>query len=302
MSLSPYGQCLIIRYRFCILSRTLHILFNLSIIMADYSEELKIAKEAAHSAADIIRDFLNSHDLKINFKGKNDLVTEADVTAEKEILRIIRDAFPDDQILAEETSHQQVLPEKRTWMVDPIDGTTNFAHGFPVFCVSIALWEKQEARLGLVLEVNREECFYAIKGEGAFLNDNAIHVSSVDELQYSMIGTGFPYNDLSLLQNYLKFFEWLIHRTQGVRRPGAASYDLCCVAAGRFDGFYEYSLNPWDVGAASLLVQEAGGKVTDWAGGDNWLFGKRIVAGNTEIHGLLEKAIKEHFSEVEIRG
>ncbi|HKL18914.1 MAG TPA: inositol monophosphatase family protein [Halalkalibaculum sp.] len=269
--------------------------------MADYSKELEIAKEAAREASKIINGFRESHDFKINFKGKNDLVTDADLASEKKILSIIREAFPQDQILAEESSNQQVLPEKRTWLVDPIDGTTNFAHGFPVFCVSIALWEKQEARMGLVLEVNKEECFYAVKGEGAFLNGDPIRVSSIDQPEYSMIGTGFPYNDLSLLRNYLRLFEWLLHRTQGVRRPGAASYDLCCVAAGRFDGFYEYSLNPWDVGAASLIVQEAGGTVTDWEGGSNWLFGERIVAGNNPIHKFLMKAIEEHFSESEIK-
>lgn len=270
--------------------------------MADYTKELEIAKKAANEAAEIISGFRDSHDFEINFKGKNDLVTDADLAAEKKILSIIREAFPDDRILAEESSNRQVLPEERTWLVDPIDGTTNFAHGFPVFCVSIALWHKQEARMGLILEVNKKEYFHAVKGEGAFLNNEPIHVSSIKDPQYSMIGTGFPYNDLSLLQNYLKIFEWLLHRTQGVRRPGAASYDLCCVAAGRFDGFYEYSLNPWDVGAAALLVQEAGGKVTDWDGGTNWLFGQRIVAGNPEIHEFLLKAIKEHFSEPEIRG
>ncbi len=270
--------------------------------MADYAKELEIAKEAAYEASKIIREFRESHEFKINFKGKNDLVTDADLASEEQILKIIRKAFPEDQVLAEESSKQQVLPEKRTWLVDPIDGTTNFAHGFPVFCVSIALWEQQEARMGLVLEVNKDECFYAIKGQGAFLNGSPIRISSIEEPAYSMIGTGFPYNDLSLLQNYLNLFEWLLHRTQGMRRPGAASYDLCCVAAGRFDGFYEYALNPWDVGAASLIVQEAGGRVTDWKGGSNWLFGQRIVAGNPGIHGFLLNAIQEHFSEEEIRG
>lgn len=269
--------------------------------MPDYSKELEIAKKAAFEASQIISDFRESHNFKINFKGKNDLVTDADLASEEMILNIIREAFPDDQILAEETSKKHVLPERRTWLVDPIDGTTNFAHGFPVFCVSIALWEKQEARMGLVLEVNKEECFYALKGEGAFLNEQPIHVSSIEDPKYSMIGTGFPYNDLSLLQNYLRIFEWLLHRTQGVRRPGAASYDLCCVAAGRFDGFYEYALNPWDVGAASLIVQEAGGTVTDWEGGSNWLFGQRLVAGNPKIHEFLFKAIEEHFSDAELR-
>ena len=270
--------------------------------MADYSKELQVAKKAAYEASEVIKGYRQRHDFDINFKGKNDLVTDADLAAEKKILSIIREGFSGDRILAEESSEQQVLPEERTWLVDPIDGTTNFAHGFPVFCVSIALWEKQEARMGLVLEVNKDECFHAIKGEGAYLNDDAIQVSAIEDAQYAMVGTGFPYNDLSLLQNYLRLFEWLLHRTQGVRRPGAASYDLCCVAAGRFDAFYEYALNPWDVGAAGLLVKEAGGVVTDWQGESNWLFGKRIVAGNPKIHQFLLKTIQEHFTEAEIKG
>lgn len=267
--------------------------------MSDYTHELEIAKKAARSAAAIIQDFQSSNNFEINFKGKNDLVTDADLASEKKILSVIKDVFPDDQVLAEETAKEQVLPEQRTWMIDPIDGTMNFAHGFPIFCVSIALWENQEPKMGLVLEVNKDECFSATKGGGAYLNDAPIRVSSVTEPQYALIGTGFPYNDMSLVQNYLRIFEWLIYRTQGVRRPGAASYDLCCVASGRFDGFYEYSLNAWDVGAASLIVQEAGGTISDWEGGDNWLFGQRIIAGNPQIHSFLGKAIKEHFSEAE---
>lgn len=270
--------------------------------MSDYAQELQVAKEAAFAAADIIREFQRDHDFEISFKGKNDLVTDADLAAERKILEIVQEAFPDDQVLAEESAKEHVLPVERTWMIDPIDGTTNFAHGFPVFCVSIALWENQEAKMGVVLEVNRDECFWALKREGAYLNEAPIQVSGIEEPQYAMVGTGFPYNDMSLVQNYLRIFEWLIHRTQGVRRPGAASYDLCCVASGRFDGFYEYALNPWDVGAASLIVQEAGGKVTDWQGGENWLFGKRIIAGNPHIHQFLMKAIEEHFSEAEISG
>lgn len=270
--------------------------------MSNYNNELEVAREAAQAASIIIKEIQANHDFEISFKGKNDLVTDADVQAEQRILEIVREAFPEDQILAEESSTEQVLPIERTWLIDPIDGTTNFAHGFPVFCVCIGLWEKQEAKMGLVLEVNRDECFWALKGEGAYLNDTPIRVSGVEEPHHSMIGTGFPYNDMSLVQNYLRFFEWLLYRTQGVRRPGAASYDLCCVASGRFDGFYEYALNPWDVAAASLIVQEAGGKVTDWRGGDAWLFGERIIAGNEAIHGFLMNAIKEHFSESEIRG
>ena len=270
--------------------------------MLHYSKELNVAKKAANKASGVIQSFQEEHSFEINFKGKNDLVTDADIAAEEAILEVITKAFPGDKIMAEESSEEQVLPEERTWLIDPIDGTTNFAHGFPVFCVSIALWEGQQAKAALVLEVSSEEYFTAERGEGAYLNEKRIEVSNISEAKHSLIGTGFPYNDLSLVKNYLRFFEWLMHRTQGVRRPGSAAYDLCCVASGRYDGFYEYALNPWDIAAASLIVEEAGGVVTDWQGGSNWLFGERIIAGNTDIHSFLLKAIQEHFSETEVLG
>lgn len=270
--------------------------------MSEYSNELNTAKEAARKASEVITHFQQEHNFEISFKGKNDLVTDADIAAEEAILKVITNAFPNDQIMAEESASEQVLPKARTWIIDPIDGTTNFAHGFPVFCVSIALWERQEAKVGLVLEVSADECFTAVRGKGAFLNGQKIEVSKIAQAKDSLIGTGFPYNDLSLVKNYLRFFKWLMHRTQGVRRPGSAAYDLCCVACGRYDGFYEYALSPWDIAAGSLIAEEAGGIVTDWQGGDNWLFGERIIAGNTDIYSFLLKAIQEHFSKTEILG
>lgn len=269
--------------------------------MNDYSNELSVAREAASEAAQIIKTYRRKNNFEISFKGRNDLVTDADVAAEKKIIEIITDHFPADQIMAEESSDEHVLPMERTWLIDPIDGTTNFAHGFPVFCVSIGLWEKQKPKMGLVLEVNSGDCFYAQAGGGAYLNGEAIQVSSIEKSTQAMVGTGFPYNDMSLMHSYIRFFEWLLQRTQAIRRPGAASYDLCCVAAGRFDGFYEYSLQPWDVGAAGLIVQEAGGVVSDWEGGDNWLFSERTVAGNPDIHAFLLSALQEHFSANELR-
>ncbi len=268
--------------------------------MTDFSEELEVAKLAASEAGEIIREHQLQQSFDVSFKGRNDLVTDADVAAEEAILSIISDQFPDDNVLAEESSQDLHLPEERTWLIDPIDGTTNFAHGFPVYCVSIGLWENSEPKAGLVLEINSQEVFEAQAGGGAFLNGESISVSGVEDSSQAMIGTGFPYNDLSLVDHYLDFFKWLLDQTQAVRRPGAASYDLCCVAAGRFDGFYEYSLNPWDVGAASLIVQEAGGIITDWKGGSDWLFGERIVAGNPEIHQFLLQAIQAQFDENEL--
>lgn len=267
--------------------------------MADYSNELEIARKAAFAGAEIMRSYQENFDFEIDLKGKNDLVTDADLEVEKKVLNIITDAFPDDYILAEETEQGTRLPEKRSWLVDPIDGTTNFAHGFPIFCVSIALWENKKPKMGLVLEVGREELFTATAGGGAYLNGEPISVSSIQDPAGSLIGTGFPYRDLHLVEHYLNLFEQLMHDTHGVRRPGSAAYDLCCTAAGRFDGFYEYSLNAWDVAAASLIIKEAGGVISDWEGDDNWLFGKRIVAGNEKIHAFLLDAINEYFTPEE---
>lgn len=268
--------------------------------MSDFTIELNVAKKAAKSASKIIRQYRRDNSFSVDYKGKNDLVTEADVRAEEEILSLIRKEFPGDYILAEESATEKKMPEGRTWLIDPIDGTTNFTHGFPVYCVSIGLWENGKPQMGLVLEVSRDERFTAINGKGAYRNGNPISVSKIDNPASALVGTGFPYNDLSLIDHYLEFFRMLMTNIQGVRRPGAASYDLCCVACGRFEGFYEYALNPWDVGAAALIVQEAGGTVTDWAGGDDWLFGKRIVAGNPAVHKFLLDEIANYFNEQEI--
>lgn len=267
--------------------------------MTAYEKELETAKHAAYKAADIITSYSDKNDFGIDLKGKNDLVTDADLASEEKILEMITAAFPDDHILAEETEQGQSMPDTRTWLVDPIDGTTNFAHGFPTYCVSVAMWEGREPKVGVVLEVCRDELFTATAGGGAFLNGKPISVSGITDPADTLIGTGFPYRDLHLVKNYLKLFEYLMHETHGVRRPGSAAYDLCCTAAGRFDGFYEYSLNAWDVAAASLIIQEAGGVISDWEGGDQWLFGKRILAGNEEIHQFLLNAVEEHFTAEE---
>lgn len=269
--------------------------------MGRYAKELQTAKEAATAAAEVIRGYRSNLDFDIAYKGKNDLVTDADLEAEKTILGILNDSFPDDRFMAEESSKEQQVPEKRTWLIDPVDGTINFAHGFPPFCVSIALWEGGEPAVGVVLEVHGNELFSAEAGEGAHLNDRQIRVSPVSEASGALIATGFPYKDLGLLENYLNLFEWLLHNTHGVRRAGSAAYDLGCIAAGRCDGFYEYALSPWDVGAGTLLIKEAGGVISDWEGGDRWLLGKRIIAGNPEIHAFLLDVLPDHFTDGQLK-
>jgi len=246
--------------------------------------DLMIAKDAAKKAGDVIRYYAeNRSKLNIELKGRHDLVTKADVESEKTIIECIKKHRPDDHILGEESFDGKLLTNKRTWIIDPIDGTTNFAHGFPVFCVSIALYENMKPLVGLVYEINSNEMFYAERGSGAFLNEKPIHVSEISNPEESLIGTGFPYRDLSLVDDYLQLFKVFMRETHGVRRPGSASYDLACVAVGRLDGFYEYGLAPWDVAAGAFIIQEAGGIATDWNGGEDWLEGKRIVAGNKAI-------------------
>ncbi|MEX2604120.1 MAG: inositol monophosphatase family protein [Gracilimonas sp.] len=268
--------------------------------MNNYKAELNAAKKAAAEASKIIQEYADKASFDIKLKGKNDLVTDADVAAENKIIEVLNQAYPDDQILAEESQKKSSLPESRIWIIDPIDGTTNFAHAFPRYCVSIALWENNEPKVGLVLEVANQELFTATEGSGAFLNDKPIHVSKNNNPSSSLIGTGFPYNNLNLVDNYLKLFKRMMEKTHGVRRPGTAAWDLCNVACGRFEGFYEYGLSVWDVAAGALIIKEAGGVITDWAGGDKWLFGQRIIAGNEALHEFLKKEIQECFTEDEI--
>lgn len=258
------------------------------------SETMRVARKAAEKAKEVISYYdKNRSKLHVGLKAKNDLITEADEAAENEIIRIIREAYPGDDILAEETAAETGLTGRRTWIIDPIDGTTNFAHGVPVYCVSIAMWEDKQPVTALVLEVNRDEWYTAEAGKGARLNGEPIRVSTLDRHEEALLATGFPYRDLELVDAYLELFKIFMHETQGVRRPGSAAFDLCLVAAGRCDGFFEYGLSAWDVAAGSLLIREAGGLVSDWRGDDNWLFGKRIVAGNPEIYRYVSRRIRD---------
>ncbi len=265
-----------------------------------FRKELEVAQKAAKEAAAIIREYSNRESFKVGLKAKNDLVTDADLASERKILEVIKSFFPDDRYLAEESSHYSVLPEGRIWIIDPIDGTTNFAHGFPVYCISIGFWEDGEPKAALVLEVANGEEFTATQGGGAFLNGQPIKVSATTDPASSLIGTGFPYTDLHLVDEYLSLFKTLMGKTHGVRRPGSAAWDLCNVACGRIEGFYEYGLSPWDVAASALIIKEAGGVVTDWNGEGDWLFGKRIIAGNEALAGFLLNEIRDHFSEKDL--
>ncbi|MEX2344183.1 MAG: inositol monophosphatase family protein [Balneolaceae bacterium] len=260
------------------------------------NRDLDIALEAARAGAEKIKSYQN-HELDVREKGNHDLVTNADIETEQVIVNFLKDHFPDDKILAEESENEDYLSAGRTWIIDPIDGTTNFANNFPVFCVSVALWENKKPKAGVVIEVNRNEEFTAAAGEGAWLNGEKISVSRTENPRNAFVGTGFPYDDLTLINSYLDLLRFLMRELQGIRRPGSACFDLCCVACGRYDGFFEYSLHAWDVAAASLIIEEAGGVLTDWNGDDGWLFGQRMVAGNIHIHDYLLQQIKEFIPE-----
>lgn len=226
-------------------------------------------------------------------KDLNSLVSYVDTGSEKIIIEGLKGLLPESGFLAEEGTTAQAEAEY-TWIIDPLDGTTNFLHQIPTYAISIALQYQDEIVFGLVYEVNRKECFYAIKGEGAYLNHERIYVSEA-AFSDTLIATGFPYYDFSKTKAYLGVLEELMKSTRGIRRLGAAAVDLAYVACGRFNGFYEYSLAPWDVAAGALLVREAGGVVTDFKGGEDWLHGKSIVVGSPNTHQELLRLLKEKF-------
>lgn len=258
------------------------------------NRDLETMMMAAKAGGEIIKYYnKNRSKLEITYKSKHDLLTRADVETEKAILEIIKKRSPNDAILAEESGGEMV-PAGRVWIIDPIDGTTNFAHGFRTYCISIALYEDGIPLVGLVNNAALGEYFYAVKGEGAYFNHKKIEVTTCKEPHEALIGTGFPYRDLEAIDQFISVMKVLMMETQGLRRPGSAAYDLCCVASGRYDGFYEYALSPWDVAAGAIIIREAGGIVTDWEGNDNWLLGRRFVAGNPDIHAYLLKTIKNN--------
>ena len=265
--------------------------------MQNFSKETELAIKTAQEAASLIRTYRQKQNFTIKSKAKNDLVTDADIASENLIKEAISSSYPNDIIMAEESNEERLLTDERTWIIDPIDGTTNFSHGFPSYCVSIALWEQKIPQTGVVLEVANDELFAAEKAKGAYLNGEQIHLSSITNRADSLIGTGFPFRDMEVIDDYLALFKQLLYDCHGVRRPGSAAFDLCCVACGRLNGFYEYALAPWDVAAGTLIIEEAGGVICDWSGGDDWLLGKRIIAGSQPIVDFLLEAIVNHVSD-----
>jgi len=243
---------------------------------------------AARAAGSILNERLRLH-RQVDFKGEINLVTDADRRAEEAIVHILRSHFPDHQILAEEGSTGAESSEYR-WIIDPLDGTTNYAHRYPHFAVSIALEVEGSIQLGAVYDPTLDEMFLAQKGVGAYLNDQRISPSGIDQLLGSLLCTGFPY-DRTLFGHSLRRWDYFVRHAQGVRRDGSAALDICYVAAGRFDGFWEDHLFPWDAAAATLIVQEAGGTVTSFAGGEPDVYRGDIVASNGLIHQAMMDGI-----------
>mgnify|MGYP001818147783 FL=1 len=256
---------------------------------------LNIAVRAARSAGNIIVRNLDRVDsLAVQTKDRNDFVSEVDRQAEQEIIGILRKAYPDHGVLAEESGHQD--GNDYQWIIDPLDGTTNYLHGFPQFAVSIALRHKGRIEQGVVYDPLRQELFTASRGAGANLNDRRIRVTNRRNLDGALLGTGFPFKSQQHLDAYLDMFRALFPRTAGIRRPGAAALDLAYVASGRLDGFWEIGLSVWDMAAGVLLIQEAGGISSDFFGGHNYLENGNLVAGNPKVFAEILKAIRPHVS------
>ena len=254
-----------------------------------WEKEISVARLAANEAGKVLKGMFGQVS-QIKKKGEIDLVTEADLQSEKMILDIIGRNFPQDSIVTEESGEQNNLPE-RVWLIDPLDGTTNFAHAFPFFAVSIALEIDGEVELGVVFDPYRGELFEAVKGMGAFLNKRPIRVSQIRELVESLLATGFSYDIHENPQKVMALFQKMLVLAQGIRRPGSAAIDLCYVAAGRFDGFWEEGLKPWDTAAGILIVGEAGGRLSTYEGEPYTPYLKNIVASNTFIHDAMLTAL-----------
>ncbi len=259
---------------------------------------LNIAVKAARRAASVInRASTQLHQVAVQTKAQSDFVTDVDRAAEAAIIEILRETYPGHGILAEESG--EIAPTGTSdgefvWIIDPLDGTTNFIHGFPQYAISIALTKNGTLEHGLVYDPIRNELFTASRGGGAFLNDRRIRVSGRLRLSEALIGTGFPYREFAHIDTYLATFKEIAQKTAGIRRPGAASLDLAYVACGRLDGFWETGLSPWDMAAGALLIQEAGGLSAGFTGEADYLATGNLVAGSPKIFGQLLPIIQSY--------
>ena len=255
-----------------------------------------MAKKAVLAAGELVRErFGERAGLDVEEKDRNDFVTATDLASEELIVSILTGAFPDIPVMGEEGGGE--VGEKLFWVIDPLDGTTNFIHGYPQVGVSVALIEDRKPIAGVTYDPLRNELFEAERGEGAYLNGRAISVSTERSLEKCLLGTGFPFRTYEYLDPYLDTFRDLFLRSRGVRRAGAAVLDLAHLAAGRLNGFWELYLKPWDMAAGALMIEEAGGVVTDFFGGDEYLSAGNIVAGNSVIHEEIVKVTSGSFTK-----
>jgi len=249
-------------------------------------------KELVLETGLFIRDEIQKIKAKdIELKGINDFVTYVDKYSERKIVEGLIGILSESGFITEEQTINK-KGERYNWIIDPLDGTTNYVHGAPPYSISIALTDNEEIVLGVVYEITLNELFYTWRGEYAYLNDKRIEVSRTGTVRESLIATGFPYNDYNLLKKYLNLLEYFLRNSHGIRRLGSAATDLSYVACGRYDTFYEYSLNAWDVAAGAFIVQQAGGKVCDFNGGNNWLYGNEIIASNNLMFDEFRNIVK----------
>lgn len=264
-----------------------------------FAKELLVTAVSAarHAGTIILKNLghLSSHD--IGMKKSFDFVTKVDRWSEAVIVNTIREKFPSHSFLAEETLRDKESNCYR-WIIDPLDGTTNYIHGFPVFSVSIALEFRGEVILGVVFDPLRDELFHSLKETGSFLNNSRIRVSDITSSDRSLIATGFPFRKKALIDNYLDAFRKIFSEVSDIRRAGSAALDLAYIASGRVDGFFELNLSPWDIAAGSLLIKEAGGLITDFGGGSDYLLTGNVIAGNKDIQPKLLEIVKQVFSGI----
>jgi len=252
---------------------------------------LNIAVKAARRAGSIIgRASRDVEAIPVQAKRHNDFVTEVDKAAEAAIIDVLRNAYPDHAILAEESG--AAGQSEFEWIIDPLDGTTNFIHGFPQYAVSIGLRHKGQMVQAVIFDITRNELFTATRGRGAFLNEQRIRVSRRAQLKYALICTGFPFREMDNFYEFIRIFKRITQQTEGVRRAGAASLDLAYVACGRLDGFWERGLQPWDMAAGALLVQEAGGLISDFDGEANYMERGHVVCGTPKVFAPLLQAVQ----------
>jgi len=259
----------------------------------DLKQIAKQVEEVCKTTGEYIAEQSKAFELgKVEYKGKNDLVSYVDKTAEKLLVEGLQKILPEAGFLTEENTIRTDQKEY-TWIIDPLDGTTNFIHSLPIFAISIGLEYNNEIVVGVVYEINKDEMFSASKNNGAFLNGKQIHCTKTEHLNDTLLATGFPYYNFDLLPQYMNLFSNLMRETHGLRRLGSAAVDLAYVACGRFDGYFEYNLNAWDVAGGALLVQEAGGTCIDFNGGNDYIHGRSIIVGNSNIADAILKAAKE---------